>query len=210
MHKGRAYHDFMLASLPDLKIRRRFQCFACQFVPNQGTVLDFGAGTGIDAKAYAKQGFRVLAYEPCEENRVCLGEHCRDEIANGTVVVTNMEVTEAAHAIVANFAVLNLIGDHRALFRTFDRVLAPHGRVVVNLLNPFYLGDARYPWWRANFGALLRSGIYAVEGDDGPIYRFAPAFIALAAKPAFRRVTRYPRGWRLATNQYLFMAFHKN
>lgn len=210
MHRGKAYHDFMLASRQDLGVRSQFRRLVYRYTPRGGTILDFGAGTGIDAKVYAEKAFRVLVYEPCAENRAYLREYCREEISNGTIVVVDLEMKEIADTIVANFAVLNLLADQRTLFTTFDRVLAASGYVVVNLLNPFYLGDARYRWWRENLIPLLRNGCYVVEGNDGPVYRFTPAAIAHAARPAFRRIALYPRGPGVAMSRYMFLVFRKN
>jgi SAM-dependent methyltransferase len=209
MHQGRAYHDFMLASPRDVKVRDRFQRLVYQFTPYKGTILDFGAGTGIDAKAYAESGFRVLVHEPSVENRAYLAEYCRDELKNGEVAATDLMGDEIVHMIVANFAVLNLVADHKALFAKFGRLLAPNGYVVINMLNPFFAGDARYTWWRKNLGSLLRNGGYVIRGDAGPIYRFSPAAVARSAQPGFHLETVYPNWPRLAVTQYMFIVFRK-
>ena len=111
--------------------------------------------------------------------------------------------------IAADFAVLNLIADHVALFAMFDRLLASKGYVIVNMLNPFFMGDARHGWWRTNLGLLLRSGGYAVEGGDGPIYRFTPAAVARSARPRFQQILLYPGRLGLTVSQYMFMVFRK-
>ena len=209
-HQGRAYHEFMLASRMDMRIRRDFHQFVQKFTPVQGTILDFGAGTGIDAKTYVAWGSKVLVHEPDEENRRYLTVYCREELAKGNIVITDLAANGAADAITANFAVLNLIADPKALFAKFDHMLMPKGRVVLSLLNPYFLGDARYRWWRTNLGPLLHRGSYSVEGEDGPVYRFTPSSIAAAAQPAFRRIGRHPRGLALATHPYMFMAFQKS
>src|SRR5207249_4693580 len=56
MHSGKAYHELMLASARDRKVRRRFQRDALGLLPPQAAILDFGAGTGLDAKVYAASG----------------------------------------------------------------------------------------------------------------------------------------------------------
>ena len=210
MHKGRTYHESMLASARDMRVRERFQRLVYRFTPYGETILDFGAGTGIDAKAYATRKFKVFVYEPCEENLAYLAEHCRDELKNTDITVTNLVTNATVDVIVANFAVLNLIADHRTLFAIFDRLLAAKGHVVLNLLNPFFLGDARYAWWRGNLCALLRGGRYTVEGNDGPVHRMTPAAVSESAEPGFRQILLYP-GWPgLAASQYMFMVFRKN
>ena len=111
--------------------------------------------------------------------------------------------------IAANFAVLNLIADHRSLFQKFARLVVPGGFVVTSLLNPFFLGDARYVWWRENLRLLLRAGSYAVEGECGPIYRFAPSVVIRAAAPDFQLVACIPRGPKVVASRYTFMLFKR-
>src|SRR5215469_17759952 len=161
-HCGKTYHEFMLGSPRDRKVRERFQRLVLQVVPPHGTILDFGAGTGIDAARYAAEGFRVLVHEPSDANLAYLGEHCRQQIASGSIAITDLTDVRSVEMIVANFAVLNLICDHRALFAKFAGLLAPGGFVLASLLNPFSLGDARYAWWRRNLPTLLANGAYTV------------------------------------------------
>jgi SAM-dependent methyltransferase len=209
MHLGSDYHAFMLASPRDRKVRERFQRLVCRLVQAGGTILDFGAGTGIDAKLYAERKFKVLAYEPGAENRAYLAKHCSGDLEKGTVVLTDLSENSAAQVIAANFAVLNLIADLRALFATFSRLLEPEGHVVASLLNPYFVGDARYPWWWAKLDGLLRSGSYAVEGVDGPVYRFSPTAVTRAATPDFSRVALYPAHLGLAISPYMFIVLRK-
>jgi SAM-dependent methyltransferase len=209
MHSGRAYHEFMLASSRDCKVRRRFQRDVLRLLPSQAAVLDFGAGTGIDAKVYAASGHSVFVYEPTETMRAHLACYCREEMEQGRIIPTDLATTAPVHLIAANFAVLNLIGDHQKLFGRFARLLAPGGFVLASLLNPFFLGDAKYPWWRANLGVLLKFGTYFVAGESGNIHRFAPGVVARAAQPAFRVVSVVPRSSGLAIRRYMFMLFQK-
>lgn len=209
MHTGWAYHNFILASAPDLKVRKSFQRLACSLAPPDSTILDYGAGTGIDAKAYAERGYKVRAYEPSEENRACLAAYCREEILCGKIVITGLTTNEAARLVTADFAVLNLVADPRALFSMFARLLAPDGHVLVSLLNPFFVGDARYRWWGENLGHVLRQGTYVVDGEDGPVYRFTPWFVARAARPVFHWRAIRPLGPALVASRYMFMVFQK-
>jgi 2-polyprenyl-3-methyl-5-hydroxy-6-metoxy-1,4-benzoquinol methylase len=209
MHRGKAYHDFMLASRRDRNQRDRFHRLVFQLVQPGETILDFGAGTGIDAKCYVAHGQKVLVYEPSKQNLGYLVQYCHEEIAKGAITITDLSVPAAVRVIAANFAVLNLIADHKALFQRFAGLVTPDGLVFVSLLNPFFLGDARYAWWRKNVGALLNTGSYIVEGEFGPIYRFAPSVVVSAAAPAFRPVARFPRGPRLLASRYMFMLFQR-
>jgi ubiquinone/menaquinone biosynthesis C-methylase UbiE len=207
MHRGSVYHDLMLASARDLKVRERFQRLVCRLAPPGGTILDFGAGTGIDAKVYADRKFRVIVHEPDQENRAYLAKHCKAEFETGDI--TDLAPDGAADVIAADFAVLNLIADHKAQFARFSQFLGSTGHVVISLLNPFFLGDARYAWWRTSLSPLLRNGSYAVDGDDGPIYRFTPSAVVRAALPKFTQVELHPSRSGLAMSRYMFMVFRK-
>lgn len=209
IHRGKTYHEFMIASSRDRKARESFQRLVFQLVPPHGTILDFGAGTGIDAKSYAAKGFKVLVHEPCGENRDYLTEHCREEITNGAITTTDLSVNADVKLIAANFAVLNLIADHRSLFRKFACLVAPGGFVVVSMLNPWFVGDARYAWWRKNLRSLLRTGAYAVDGGFGPIYRFLPSAMVRAAGPDFHLVACSSRGLKIAVSRYTLMVFKR-
>jgi hypothetical protein len=72
------------------------------------------------------------------------------------------------------------------------------------MLNPYYLGDARYGWWRANAVNLLRSGHYAIPSESR-IHRFAPRVVARAAAPYFRMERLVPHGLGLAVQLYMFL-----
>jgi hypothetical protein len=76
------------------------------------------------------------------------------------------------------------------------------------MLNPYYLGDARYRWWRANLMNLVRSGHYAIPSESR-IHRFAPRVVARAAAPGFRMERLIPRGFGLATSLYMFLLFRR-
>ena len=208
MHTGAQYHEFMLASPRDRAVRDRFQKMALDLLPAGADVLDFGAGTGIDAKAYAANGHLTFVYEPTEAMREYLVQYCRGEIARKTVIVVASPLACQAQAVTANFAVLNHITDHAALFETLSRVVRQGGFVLASMLNPYYLGDVRYGWWRANAINLLRSGRYAIESESR-IHRFAPRVVARAAAPYFRLERLVPHGFGWAAQLYMFLLFRR-
>lgn len=208
-HCGKVYHEFMLGSPRDRKVRERFQRLVLQMMPPHGTILDFGAGTGIDAARYAAEGFKVLVHEPSEANLAYLKEHCGQQIARGSIAIADLSDTPNVEMVAANFAVLNLIGDHRELFAKFAGLLAPRGRVLASLLNPFFLGDARYAWWRSNLRVLMATGAYAIDGELDRIYRFAPSVVSRAAGPDFRVLRSFPAWPRTGISRYVFMLFQK-
>jgi SAM-dependent methyltransferase len=207
MHTGEHYHKFMLTSQRDRWVRERFQNMVLDLLPKAADVLDFGAGTGIDAKDYAARGHQTL-YEPSAAMRDCLTEHCRDEIAQKAIITVSSPLACKVQAVTANFAVLNHFSDHRLLFEELSQVVRPGGFVLASMLNPYYLGDARYGWWRSNIMNLVRSGHYAIASESR-IHRFAPRVVARAAAPYFQLERLLPRGLGMATQLYMFLLLRR-
>lgn len=208
VHTGEQYHEFMLASPRDRAVRDRFQKMALGLLPAGADVLDFGAGTGIDAKAYAANGHLTFVHEPSEAMREYLAQYCRDEIARKTIITVASPLTCKVQAVTANFAVLNHFADHTSLFEELSRVVRQGGFVLASMLNPYYLGDARYGWWRANVMNLVRRGHYAIPSESR-IHRFAPRVVARAAAPYFRLERLVPRGFGWAAQLYMFLLFRR-
>lgn len=208
MHTGEQYHAIMQGSPHDLQVRERFLTIALDLLPEGANVLDFGAGTGIDAKIYAAKGHPTFVYEPSEAQREYLMTYCRQEIADKSMTPVALPLTCKVHAVTANFAVLNHFADHTALFEDLSQVIGHGGFVLASLLNPYYLGDARYRWWRANVVNLLRRGKYPIPSESG-IHRFAPRVLARTAAPHFRMERVIPGGFGWATHPYMFLLFRR-
>jgi SAM-dependent methyltransferase len=208
VHTGEQYHEFMLASPRDRAVRDRFQKLALDLLPTGADVLDFGAGTGIDAKAYAANGHLTFVHEPAQAMREYLAQYCRDEIARKTIITVASPLTCKVQAVTANFAVLNHFGDHTSLFEELSRAVRQGGFVLASMLNPYYLGDARYGWWRANAMHLVRRGHYAIPSESR-LHRFAPRVVARAAAPYFRLERLVPRGFGWAAQLYMFLLFRR-
>jgi len=181
---------------------------ALDLLPAGADVLDFGAGTGIDAKAYAANGHPTFVHEPSQAMGDYLAQYCRDEIARKTIITVASPLACKVQAVTANFAVLNHFADHAALFEELSRVVREGGFVLASMLNPYYLGDARYGWWRANVMNLVRSGHYAIESESR-IHRFAPRVVARSAAPYFRLERLVPRGFGWAAQLYMFLLFRR-
>jgi SAM-dependent methyltransferase len=168
-------------------------------VAKGSTLLDFGCGTGLDAAEYARQGYRVLAYDNSPGMLGQLKKRCHAEIAAGQVIpleggyrafLDRSLGGAAAHAVVADFAVLNSIRELPPLFEMFGRYLSPPGWMVLSVLNPIHWTLLRRPaWWR---GAMA----------DGPMAHTAEPYqtylhferALLAAASGFRLVGRANAG----------------
>jgi SAM-dependent methyltransferase len=208
VHTGAQYHQLFMSSPRDLAVRERFQRMALGLLATGDDILDFGAGTGIDAKAYAARGHRTFVYEPAASMREYLQIHCRDELAGGSVIELGSSLGCKVRAVTANFAVFNHFAGHRALFKRLSGVLGEGGFVLASMLNPYYLGDARYGWWRGNLLKLLRDGRYTFDTASG-VHRFAPGVVARAAAPYFRLERLVPRGPGMLVNLYMFLLFRR-
>ncbi|GAA0696033.1 class I SAM-dependent methyltransferase [Dyella marensis] len=208
VHTGAQYHQRFMSSPRDLAVRERFQRMALGLLATGDDILDFGAGTGIDAKAYAAHGHRTFVYEPAEPMREYLQIHCRDELAGGSVIELGSSLGCKVRAVTANFAVFNHFADHTALFAQLSGVLGEGGFVLASMLNPYYLGDARYGWWRRNLPKLLRHGRYTFDTASG-VHRFAPGVVARAAAPYFRLERLAPRGPGMLVTLYMFLLFRR-
>ena len=120
--------------------------------------MDFGCGTGIDALAYARHGYRVLAYDNSPGMVEQLRARCQCEIATGAVVpcsmsypafLENLATGPTIDAVTANFAVLNSIRDLRPLFEALHARLTPGGWLIASLLNPLHWSKIKTrAWWR--------------------------------------------------------------
>lgn len=185
------------------RFRDAFRTLVADRIPPASRVLDFGCGTGLDAAWYASRGFTVIAYDPSPRMIDQLAIRCSREIADGVVTPLTVPFDGQVDAIVANFAVLNLVPDLGDLFGRFARAVAPGGQVIVSVINPFYWRDLRCGWWWRALSRSWGTAMLTVEGSDAASYRHYVGAIARAAAPAFRLVLR--RGGLLG--QFTFLGF---
>ena len=204
------YHEYMLASESGCILRTMFQRAVLGLIGQRGSILDFGAGSGIDAKHYTENGWHVLAYDPSSDMAGHIEEYCGDAVRSGRVEVLTMDYPlflkhsavqdRKVDAITANFAVLNLVEDHSSLFEAFSNWVSPNGFILASVLSPYYLGDARYAWWWQNSLRFLRDDKFSVGVGDGRSFRHGLPSIERAARPHFELKGVLPNRGRLATS----------
>lgn len=233
MSTGQEYIAAITAREADIRARRAFLHLATTLAAPGSSIFDFGAGPGIDAKHYAECGFHVLTYDVDPQMRDCQLTYCRQEIARGQVVLCGEFERDGTEyfgrladelnvdLITANFAPFNLIDDPHWYFFRFHGLVGARGKLLLSVLNPYFLGDMKYGWWWKNTTRLLAHGEYSVSGGAGSIYRRSPDRFAQMAAPYFRLRTVIRglpangehSGLRqrlsLATCQYLFLLFDK-
>jgi SAM-dependent methyltransferase len=230
---GDEYIATMSARVSDRRARTAFCDLAMQTVAPGAVIFDFGAGPGIDAKLYAEHGYHVFAYDVDSQMCETFLMHCRRQIELQHVAlyegsyqnfldsVASFTDSAAIDLITANFAPLSLVDDPHALFALFHTITKNNGKILLSVLNPYYLGDMRYVWWWRNLITFVRRGHYVVPGGTWNIHRRSAKNFSTASAPYFvlKAATRgmpgnIPRRGLLripflATSRFMFLLFEK-
>jgi SAM-dependent methyltransferase len=208
--RARAFYDAIAGSydafLEAPEARRHRQCFwemVAPLLPTNARLLDFGAGTGLDAQYYASVGHRVTAYDISPGMIEVLTARCAACINDGSIrpIVGTLDDLRAAvatsvpfDAVLCNFAVLSLIQDLHPVLRFFGTVVRPGGRLILSLQNPWFIGDLKtrafwHAWW-----TFARVGVLRYKSaETGFTWRHLPVQVRRAARPEFRTIGVPPR-----------------
>jgi SAM-dependent methyltransferase len=197
------YVEQMAALESDRRTRAAFQTLAVSLAPPRGHIFDFGSGPGIDALFFAQRGFKIAAYEIDPSMCAYFAGHCKDFIATGQISLdcrdyatflsdTPLVARSSADLIVSNFAPLSLVSNLRELFHKFHALTNKTGRVLASVLNPYFIGDMRFPWWWRRIARLRRIGHYVLPSPGGPLTRRRFALIAAECQPHFELVRVFP------------------
>jgi SAM-dependent methyltransferase len=200
---GVEYVKQITAMESDRRTRTAFQTLVLSIAPPGGTLFDFGAGTGMDARFYAEHGLTVAAYDVDPNMCEFFSEYCRDFMDAGRVTFDCCGYREflarkspedgvGVDLVTSNFAPLNLIADLRELFAKFDTLTGLDGKVLVSVLNPYFVGDMKYGWWWKNAFRLRREGHYSVQGSQAAIVRRRLAEFAAHSAPYFTLKRVFP------------------
>ena len=200
---GVEYVKQITAMESDRRTRTAFQTLVLNIAPPGGTLFDFGAGTGMDARFYAEHGLTVTAYDVDPNMGEFFSKYCRDFIDAGRITFDcggyreflarkSPEDHLRVDLVTSNFAPLNLISDLRELFAKFEALTGPDGKVLVSVLNPYFFGDMKYGWWWRNAFRLRREGHYSVPGSQAPIVRRRLAEFAAHSAPYFTLKRVFP------------------
>lgn len=110
------------------------------YLPSSGRVLDVGAGSGRDARFMAARGLKVTAIEPSAGLRVLGARTCDSVIWIDDRLPDLERISEKTERfdLVLCSAVLMLVApmDLKNSFATLARVLAPAGKLAINLRTP--------------------------------------------------------------------------
>jgi SAM-dependent methyltransferase len=166
----------------------------------EGTVLDFGGGTGQDLPWLIKKGYRIIFCEPSFKMRARAKEWVESSPPGKRVIFLDDENSNFTHwqnksafslkvdAVLANFAVVNCIPDIDGLFKSLSLVTAPGAHVLFLVLKSS-LKDR----WRSNrretllsifSGATIRINT-SFNNHRQIVYLHTDAKIKRAAAPFF-------------------------
>ena len=191
---GAAYEAQLSRGRADRRARTAFRELAVRLAAPGTVLLDFGCGTGMDARFYAERGLRVRAYDADPNMCDYFEANCRSEILSGRVTLERGSYQSflrqepgapGVTLVTANFAPLNLVENLSELFTALHALTVPGARVLASVLSPYFAGDLRYRWWWHNLPALIRHGHYSVAGAPGPIVRRGLGNLAAQAAPFF-------------------------
>jgi SAM-dependent methyltransferase len=153
------HYDRDLTAEPrDRLARQAFVDLVSRCVPHGSTILDFGCGTGLDSEAFARLGYDVLAYDSSSGMLAELARCCAEPIRRGQIRVADaarslddaLDGWPQPAAVVADFAVVNMIADPAALFARFADRTPPDGWLIISVLNPFHWRELlTRRWWSA-------------------------------------------------------------
>jgi SAM-dependent methyltransferase len=180
----------------DRLIRSAFQDLVLRVVPPAAALFDFGAGPGIDARFYAEHGYTVDAYDIDPKMGEYFATYCRDFIDSGRITLEcggyreflerkTMSPGGGADMVVSNFAPLSLVPDLNELFAKFHALTSPNGKVFASVLNPYFIGDMRFPGWWRRVPRLWRDGHYFLPSPGGPVARRRLADFTARSLPYF-------------------------
>jgi SAM-dependent methyltransferase len=203
------YDEVMARDPRNAVVRRAFHALVASVVPAGARVLDFGCGTGIDAAWYAGRGHAVIAYDHAARMVERITTNYPSPVAAGSIIPTSFPFASfpdalppaargPVDAVMANFAVLNLISDLPGLFDQFALLVRPGGVVIASVLNPYYWRDLRIATQ-----VLRRRGTLVIDGGDSASYRYRVSAVTRAARQ-FVLVTR--EGW---VRQFVVLVFRR-
>lgn len=157
-------------------VRVAFQQLVQSHVPAGSLLMDFGCGTGTDALAYIRMGYRVLAYDNSPGMMRTLEKKGQAEIANGTLIAARGRYEETLEhiqelprptAVVSNFAVLNQIENVGEWLMAMTADIESGGWIIVSVLNPTYWWDMGSKWWWRGLRSRRGKGYVEYPTPDG-------------------------------------------
>ena len=158
-------------------------------------ILDFGAGTGLDAEHFASLGHKVVAYDTSRGMLEVLRQRCSAQIHEGSVMAVGGPLSEAStvlsdlapfDAVLSNFAVFSTIPDLEPVFELLSKVLRKGGLLLILIQNPRGSASLRTrAFWKSLLTARFDEPLRYESAELGKIYQRTPKQIVRQASPDF-------------------------
>lgn len=137
-----ANYDRMLDDAKTIYVRKKVADKLISHL-KEGTVLDFGGGTGEDLKWLMENGYSVIFCEPSSGMRnIAIKKFqnanitfLEDTKTDYGIWNQTLPFHEKVNAVIANFAVLNCILDIDLFFKNLALVTAPNAEVILLVLD---------------------------------------------------------------------------
>ena len=181
------------------QVRAVRECFwhrAEAMLPEAARVLDFGAGSGLDARHFAALGHSVTAFDVSEGMLRVLKQKSAEQVAAGAIVPILGPGAEARRELVArapfdavlcNFAVFSTLPRLDETFRLFGELVRPGGAALICIQNPWYIEEVLQP--RSFLPAVLKmpfAGVLRYPSAQSVYnFRHTPGQVRRAARPEF-------------------------
>jgi SAM-dependent methyltransferase len=200
--RSRDYYDRISGDydrlLDTAETRAMRQCFwqrAEALLPPAARILDFGAGTGIDAQHFADLGHRVVAYDLSRGMIEILERRCEAHLAAGTILPLAGTLAETRDsimhqapydAVICNLAVFSLMPKIDDTLRLFGAAVRPGGFALICIQNPWFRAEMRHRgFWRALLRMPLVGVIRYPFHQSGYNFRHSPWQIERSARRDF-------------------------
>ena len=193
-------YDAQVDTAYNRAVRECFWRCAQSVLRPSSRILDFGAGTGIDAEHFATLGHFVAACDYSHGMLQVLRRRCATLIGDGRVVPVVGELGEAAavleelapfDAILSNFAVFSTIHDLQPVLALFSKLLRPGGLLLILVQNPWDRQQIKTgAFWKSLLASPFRGALRYVSPDQGEVWHRTPAQIARAARQDFAPTAR--------------------
>jgi SAM-dependent methyltransferase len=155
-------------------------------------VLDLGCGTGEDAVRIERMGAHVTAIDASPQMVAVTRQRLRGVGACDVLALEDLArliPSEKFDGALANFGVLNCVGDVRSVAAELARLVRPGGRVALCVMSRFCLWETAWHLLRGEPGKAfrrLRRGP-AMTSLGFPVFYPPSAELAAAFAPEFQR-----------------------
>jgi SAM-dependent methyltransferase len=192
-----ARYDAFAEDHPHLtRMRQKVYAVVESFVPPGARVIELNAGTGTDAIALARRGYRVHATDIAPGMLERIAAKAAAANLDGRVTVQECSfldldrITGARYdAVFSDLGGLNCAPDLAPVARGIDQLLAPDGLAVLVVMPPVCIWElvvALKGQFRLAVRRLARGGTTAhLEGREFTVYYYTPAQVLAALGPAY-------------------------